>query len=169
MRINHLHFQDLSAEKKDLLVKAKEILPNAYNIYSGFSVACAVLTLSGKIFRSCNMENASYGLSICAEPAAIQSALSHGEYQIKTIAIVGGFTDKKEGLPPFPCGRCRQIISEASFISNDDIEILSANIDFTKIVSTSILELLPAPFSVADLNMKKKIREFISKVEKHEN
>jgi len=169
MKIYHPEYHELDKEKQNLLLQAREILPNAYNIYSGFRVACAVMTSSGKIFRSCNMENASYGLSICAEPGAIQSALSHGETQITMVAIVGGFTDKTDGLPPLPCGRCRQIISEASYIANDDIEIISANIGFSKIIVTSILELLPAPFSAGDLNLKKKILEFKKRSFNHEN
>jgi len=62
--------------------------------------------------------------------------------------------------PPMPCGRCRQIISEASFLAGDDIEIISANVDLSKVIITSILELLPAPFSLNDLHLKSKIHEF---------
>lgn len=92
---------------KKLLDKAKEAMKNAYTPYSHFNVGAAVLTQSGKIYTGCNIENAAYGATNCAERTAIFKAVSEGEKEITDIAVVsssGDFT--------YPCGICRQVISE---------------------------------------------------------
>lgn len=90
-----------------LIAKAKEAMKNAYTKYSGFNVGAALLTKSGKIFTGCNIENSSYGATICAERVAFAKAISEGERDFEAIAIVsssGDFT--------YPCGICRQFMSE---------------------------------------------------------
>ena len=90
-----------------LLAKAKEAMNNAYAPYSKFHVGCALLAASGKIYCGCNVENASYGATLCAERVAITKAVSEGERQFISIAVVssgGDFT--------YPCGVCRQVLSE---------------------------------------------------------
>lgn len=90
-----------------LITKAKEAMKNAYTKYSGFNVGAALLTKSGKIFTGCNIENSSYGATICAERVAFAKAISEGERDFEAIAIVsssGDFT--------YPCGICRQFMSE---------------------------------------------------------
>ena len=79
----------------------------AYVPYSGFKVGAAVKTEAGRIFSGCNVENASFGLTNCAERTAIFKAVSEGEQQIKTIAVVAD-TEK----PVSPCGACRQVMAE---------------------------------------------------------
>lgn len=90
-----------------LISKAKEAMKNAYTKYSGFNVGAALLTKSGKIFTGCNIENSSFGATICAERVAFAKAISEGERDFEAIAIVsssGDFT--------YPCGICRQFMSE---------------------------------------------------------
>lgn len=92
----------------NLLIKeAKKVRKNAYTPYSKFKVGAAVVCSSGKIYTGCNVENASFGLTICAERNAIASAVASGEKKITAIAIVAD-TDI---LTP-PCGACRQVIYE---------------------------------------------------------
>lgn len=92
---------------KELLECAKQAMQYAYTPYSNFKVGAAILMKSGKIYTGCNIENASYGATNCAERTAIFKAVSEGETEIVTIAIVssgGDFT--------YPCGICRQVIAE---------------------------------------------------------
>lgn len=106
--------------KWDFLVeKALESKKYAYVPYSGFHVGAAVLTPDGRIFTGCNVENASYGAAICAERTAIVKAISAGETKISAIAI----TSDSEDLT-FPCGICRQVISE---FCTSDIILICAN------------------------------------------
>lgn len=96
-----------------LCQKAAEALENAYCPYSGYRVGAAVLAESGKIYTGSNIENASYGASNCGERTALFKAVSEGERKISAIAV---FTEKGN-QPPFPCGLCRQALSE--FCSTD--------------------------------------------------
>jgi cytidine deaminase len=138
---------DMTEEVKELLYAAKDVAKNAYNRYSGFYVGAAVRTSSGKIYAGANLENASFGLTLCAEPSAIASANSNGDFNIVSIAISGGFLDSGIDFPPVtPCGRCRQLIFEASRISETNIKVYCSNLELTKILETSIEELLPYAF-----------------------
>jgi cytidine deaminase len=92
---------------KNLLTKAKEAMAYAYTPYSHFNVGAAVLTKSGKIYTGCNIENAAYGATNCAERTALFKAVSEGEKEITDIAIVSSSGDYT-----YPCGICRQVISE---------------------------------------------------------
>ncbi len=91
-----------------LCQKAEEALENAYCPYSKYRVGAAVLADSGKIYIGCNIENASYGATNCGERTAIFKAVSEGECKFTAIAV---FTDVGNP-PPFPCGICRQVLSE---------------------------------------------------------
>ena len=137
---------NLPQDIKDLLNEALKVSENAYNKYSRFYVGAAVRTKSGKVYIGANMENASYGLSICAEPAAIMSANSHGDFDIEAIAIVGGFKDVDGQEPATPCGRCRQLIHEASQVSGVDIAVYCSNLNLSKTLITTIEEILPFAF-----------------------
>jgi cytidine deaminase len=98
------------AEKTKLLEAAKQVLEKAYAPYSQFRVGAAVLTETGNIFAGCNVENISYGLSICAERNAIAAAVSSeggDKMKIKAIAIINNRI-----VPCSPCGACRQVIWE---------------------------------------------------------
>lgn len=126
-----------------LIQEAMEARKQAYTPYSHFKVGAAILTKNNQIFRGCNVENASYGLSNCAERTAIFKAVSEGEQDIQAIAIVGD----TEG-PISPCGACRQVISE---FANEHTKVILANLK-GDVVETTIHELLPGFFSAKDLS-----------------
>lgn len=91
----------------NLVSMAIEAMSNSYSPYSGFKVGAALLTSSGRIFTGCNVENASYGGTICAERCAAVKAVSEGELSFKKIAIVSS-----SGEYTYPCGICLQFLSE---------------------------------------------------------
>lgn len=96
-----------SAQLKKLKVAAKNAAKRAYAPYSRFSVGAAVLAASGRIYAGCNVENASYGLSNCAERSAIFLAVAAGERELTCVAV---YTPTSS--PTAPCGACRQVIHE---------------------------------------------------------
>ncbi|MCS7175552.1 cytidine deaminase [Pseudothermotoga sp.] len=118
-----------------LIEKAIEAMNRAYAPYSNFKVGAALLTKSGKIFVGCNVENASFGLTICAERVAIFSAVTAGETQFEKLVIVAD-----TNLPVSPCGACRQVMSEFG-----DFEVLLTN-RRGDIMKTRVSELLPHAF-----------------------
>ncbi len=120
---------------KELFEKAKEVSKQAYAPYSNYHVGAAVLTDTDKIFVGCNVENASYGLSICGERNAIFNMVANGEKNIKAIAI---YVDTDKLFPP--CGACRQVIAEFG----EDVDIIYGNDD--KIITTTLKEILPHTF-----------------------
>ena len=95
------------AQLKKLKIAAKAAAKRAYAPYSNFPVGAAVLAASGKIYSGCNVENASYGLSNCAERTAIFSAVANGEKTLKCVVV---YTPTKSATAP--CGACRQVINE---------------------------------------------------------
>jgi cytidine deaminase len=99
----------MSVEFETLLEAAREAKAKAYAPYSHFHVGAALSTASGKIFSGCNVENTSYGLTICAERTAITKMVSEGAQKIEEILVIG---DSEDFLPP--CGACRQVIAEFS-------------------------------------------------------
>ena len=121
---------------KKLIESAKQAREKAVAPYSNFKVGAAVQTKSGKIFTGCNIENASYGLTMCAERVAIFKAVSEGEREFSAIAVVA---DTDELTPP--CGPCRQIIHEFC----GDIPVTFANLE-GKIETLQMKELLPRAF-----------------------
>mgnify|MGYP000282918513 CR=1 FL=1 len=128
---------DLDSTLEDSLLKrAWEAQKHAYAPYSNFKVGAALLTKNGKIYTGSNVENASYGLTICAERVALFKAVSEGEREFKAIAIV---TSSKDPIPP--CGACRQVLAEFS----KDLLIVSQSIDKKK-KRWFLNELLPESF-----------------------
>lgn len=97
----------MEKEIQELVHMAKLAADKAYAPYSKFKVGAALLASSGKMYSGCNVENASYGLSICAEQVAVVKAVSSGEIKFKILVI---FTDTEELTPP--CGACRQVVAE---------------------------------------------------------
>ncbi len=127
----------------DLLVKkAYEGREKAYAPYSNFKVGAAVLAEDGKIYTGCNIENASYGATNCAERTAIFKAVSEGNRTIQAIAIVGVENDYT-----YPCGICRQVIVE---FATEDIAIILGKSP-TEYIVKSMKEILPGAFTKADL------------------
>lgn len=122
-----------------LLKKAKEASEKAYAPYSNFKVGACVLAKSGKTYTGCNVENASYGLAICAERNAIFNAIANGETEISTVAI---YSPNMENCPP--CGACRQVIFE--FQGEKEIDVITQDKDGYK--AYTINELLPEGFKL---------------------
>lgn len=91
---------------KCLVTTARAVRQKAYAPYSKYRVGAALLTKDGKIFQGCNVENASYGLTICAERVALGAAVAAGHCDFRGIAIVAG------DQPPMPCGACLQVLAE---------------------------------------------------------
>jgi cytidine deaminase len=109
----------MKSQVKPLIRLAKRITKFAYAPYSKFKIGCVLLTKKGKIFTGANIENASYGLTICAERVAIFKAVSEGySKSIKTIII---YSDRSEFI--YPCGACRQVLAEF----NPNIELILVN------------------------------------------
>ena len=97
-----------SRERKQLLAAARRVMRHAYAPYSRFRVGAALLTTKGEFFAGCNVENASYGITNCAERTAIFSAIAHsGRLEIRAMAVVND-----QGVASSPCGACRQVIYE---------------------------------------------------------
>lgn len=126
---------------KELLKCANEAMERAYVPYSKFKVGAVVLMSSGKIYTGCNIENASYGATNCAERTAIFKAVSEGETEIQAVAIV---SSGKEFT--YPCGICRQVITE--FMKDGEFIFENANGE-VKVVSLD--EMFPYRFTKADL------------------
>ncbi len=121
----------------NLIEKALEASKYAYTPYSHYQVGAAILTKDNNIYTGCNIENASYGLTICAERVAIFKAISEGEKEIKAIAVI---TNDEEYAKP--CGSCLQVMAE---FMKDDATIILANKNKEYIVKT-LKELLPEAF-----------------------
>lgn len=124
------------SEEEKLIAAARQAREFAHAPFSEFRVGAAVRTKAGRIFSGCNIENASYGLTLCAERVAIFKAVSEGEREFDSIVVV---TDTEELTPP--CGACRQIIWEFC----GDITVILANLK-GKIERERAGKLLPRPF-----------------------
>jgi cytidine deaminase len=108
---------------KELLAEAEKAAANSYSKYSHFSVGAALLTADGRVYTGCNIENASYSLTNCAERTAVFKAVSDGVTEFKAIAIVGS-SDGVFSRPCQPCGACLQVLSE---FCGDDLVIILSN------------------------------------------
>ena len=128
---------------KELIKTAMKYRENAYCVYSNFKVGAAVLFESGKVYGGCNIENASYGATNCAERTAIFKGISEGEKNIAAIAVIGSLTDYT-----YPCGICRQVIAE---FATKDTKIIIAKSQEDYIVNT-LEEVLPATFTKENIN-----------------
>jgi len=132
LKMNHEIDRDL------LLKEARKALENAYSKYSKFKVGAALLTKEGEIYTGCNIENLSYGLTICAERVAFFKAVSENKRNFVAIAITSSGNE-----PTFPCGACRQVLSEF----HQNIEIFVDKDPKTYRIS----ELIPYSFSEKSL------------------
>ncbi len=127
---------------QDKLIKAAlEISKNAYAPYSNFQVGAIVVTQNGKMFKGVNLENSSYGLTICAERAAISAAVTEGEYDFHTLIVVSSSSP-----PAPPCGACRQVLYEFS----PSLKVIMAN-DQGEVSKISLKDLLPRAFNASTL------------------
>jgi cytidine deaminase len=144
----------LDLPDRELVKKAQEASARAYAPYSLFAVGAAARGKSGAIYAAANLENASFGLTICAEAAALSLANSAGDPEIDAIAVVGfNFTDVAAGTSRVvtPCGSCRQLIAEAAQRASSNVRVICCNGRLSSIVVSTIAELLPNTFGPEDL------------------
>jgi cytidine deaminase len=132
----------------ELALKARQA---SYSPYSNFMVGAAILTESGKVYTGCNIENASYSPTNCAERTAFFKAVSEGEKRFKSIAIVGGSRDGSLDYCA-PCGVCRQVMME--FCDYDNFKVILGK-SATEYKVYSLKELLPIGFGPANLDQDK--------------
>lgn len=127
---------------KQLMDMAKEASKNSYSPFSHFAVGAAVYAASGKIYKGCNVENSSFGLTICAERCAIFKAISEGEKEIRAVAIYSPNTDSC-----YPCGACRQVMYEFQGDGEDEeIVVVTENLGELEIKKLSYF--LPNGFRI---------------------
>lgn len=126
-----------------LIAAAREAFERSYAPYSKFYVGSAILGASGKVYKGCNVENASFGGTICAERSAVSAMVGDGETRIVKVAV---FTDHHH--PPPPCGICRQVMREFGI----DIKVISETLAGDRQIWT-LEELLPDSFGPADLGV----------------
>src|SRR5438270_10754807 len=127
---------------KELIEAARAVRANAHAPYSRYQVGAAVRAASGKIYVGANVENASYGLALCAERSAVAAAISAGEKRISAVAVVTATSP-----PAAPCGMCRQVLAE---FGADDLAIALVN-DAGERADTTLGALLPHAFRSGDL------------------
>ncbi len=135
----------MKPDREALIRAALAARERAYAPYSHFAVGAAVLTASGQLFGGCNVENASYGLGICAERTAIASAVAAGHRDLVAIAVV-----TPTAGPASPCGMCRQTMVEF----NPDMVVILTNLRGDT-VETTAAALLPGAFTKKDLDERR--------------
>lgn len=118
-----------------LIDAAREVREKAYARYSNFAVGAALQTQSGQVYGGCNIENVSFGLTLCAERSAVAAAVANGARDFVAIAIIA---DSHE--PPMPCGACRQVLAEF----NPNLTVVSATLS-GQVQQVELGKLLPNP------------------------
>ncbi len=139
-----------------LIDAARRAARHAHAPYSRFAVGAAVLLTDGTVVTGANFENASYGLTLCAETVALGTVSAQGRLRdVAAIAVIGGAMDQ-DGAPTgsslvSPCGRCRQIINEAAQMSGTDLPVLCGAAEGDAVRRYTLSELLPDAFGPRDL------------------
>ena len=132
-------------DSRELVNLAIEAMGKAYTPYSNFKVGAALLTDDGEVYIGCNIENAAYSPTVCAERVAFFSAVRDGKRKFTKIAVVGGMNGKLSSFT-YPCGVCRQVMRE--FCEDDFVLIVS---DGKDIKEHTLADILPFSFSPKDL------------------
>ncbi len=132
--------EQLDEADRRLFEEAATYRRRAYAPYSGYLVGAAVLTPEGRVYGGCNIENAAYGPTNCAERTAIFKAVSEGDRRFRAIAVAGG----GDGFP-YPCGVCRQVMSE---FAGPDLRVIMGNVDTGEAAIATLAELLPFSFAL---------------------
>lgn len=136
----------MTQDERELVEAARGAALNAYAPYSKFPVGAALRFADGAVVTGCNVENASYGLSLCAEAVAVAKAMEEGRRAgLVAVAVAGPAT-----APVAPCGRCRQVLSELASLGGTDPDVLCDGADEVRRFRLS--ELLPAAFGPASLD-----------------
>jgi cytidine deaminase len=148
----------MTEQATQLVAAARDASRNAHAPYSRFAVGAAVLLDDGTVITGANFENASYGLSLCAETVAIATASAAGRLRdIVAIGVIGGAMDadgRATGTSPVsPCGRCRQVINEAAQMGGRNLPVHCGAAEGDAIRTYTVSELLPDAFGPADLGI----------------
>ncbi len=141
-----------------LIKAARDAARHAHAPYSRFAVGAALLLRDGTIVTGANVENASYGLSLCAETVAVATASAQGRIgDIVAVGVIGGAMDadgRATGIAPVsPCGRCRQVLNEAGQMAGVDLAIHCGAAEGNAVASYRLSDLLPHAFGPADLGI----------------
>lgn len=146
--MTEMKFRDLTPERQTLVLAAADAMRTSYSPYSRFRVGAALLTENGEIIAASNVENASYGLSVCAETAAVTRANAQGYRKFLAIAVTGGSEAGPTGGLISPCGRCRQVLYEMAAAAGRDIDVILCDQNRERVLLTGVRELLPLGFSL---------------------
>lgn len=143
----------------ELIAAARAAARHAYAPYSWFAVGAAVLLNDRRVITGANLENASYGLSLCAETVALAAANTEGRLRdVVAIAVIGGAIGADGALtgtaPVRPCGRCRQLLAEAAQLGGRDILVHCAAAEGDAYETRALSELLPDAFGPSDLHLR---------------
>lgn len=130
-------------QKRKLIREALLARENSYSPYSGYRVGAALLAEDGRIFKGCNIENAAYTPTNCAERTAVFKAVSEGCRTFQAIAVVGGKEEKPSGDYAYPCGVCRQVLRE--FVEASQFVVICARSE-EDYMERTLNELLPESF-----------------------
>jgi cytidine deaminase len=142
------------SDSERLIEAARTAAANAWAPYSKFSVGAALLMTDGSLVTGANMENASYGLTLCAETIAVGKASADGRIgDVLAVGIVGGMTGQDGIEPILPCGRCRQILNEAAQVGGRDIIVYCSGLTGGPVVEYRLSDLLPHAFGPANLGL----------------
>jgi cytidine deaminase len=141
----------MSWTRESLIASARAAAARAYAPYSGFHVGAALGFADGSVVTGANVENASYGLTLCAETVAVSKALADGQRGgLELVALVGGKVGRVGlGDPVTPCGRCRQVLTELAQLDTSDPMILC--VGEHEVLELPLSELLPRSFGPASL------------------
>ncbi|MCB2087653.1 MAG: cytidine deaminase [Sphingomonadaceae bacterium] len=132
-------------ERDELVAVARRALENSYSPYSSFRVGAALRFADGSIVTGTNIENASYGLALCAETVAVAKAMDDGHRGgLEEVAVIG-----ETAAPVTPCGRCRQVLNELAELGDTDPVVWCAGEE--EVVETKLSELLPRAFGPGSL------------------
>ncbi|MDG5487087.1 cytidine deaminase [Sphingomonas sp. BGYR3] len=143
-----------SIDPELLIAAARTAAEHAHAPYSGFAVGAALAMTDGSIVTGSNFENASYGLSLCAETVATAKASSEGRLgQVVAVGIVGGMITGGGTAPIRPCGRCRQVLNEAAQMGGRDLAVYCSGLTGGAIEQHRLSDLLPHAFGPADLGI----------------
>lgn len=145
--------------REQLIAAAKAATVNAHAPYSRFGVGAALLLDDGRVVTGTNFENASYGLTLCAETVALARANCEGDLRrVVEVAVIGGAMQADGGIAGtdaiYPCGRCRQMIHEAASLGGRDIIVHCSSADGAVVESHRMSELLPYAFGPGDLGIE---------------
>ena len=141
-----------------LIAAARAAAAHAHAPYSRFAVGAALLLADGSVVTGANVENASYGLSLCAETVAVATASAAGHLRdVVAVAVIGGAMDaagRPTGTTPVtPCGRCRQVLNEAAQLGGRDLDVICGAAEGDAVERHRLSELLPRAFGPATLGV----------------